>query len=381
MIERILSKTISERLFTGKAIILLGARQVGKTSLLKSVFQSNSDLLWFNADELDVQNLFQNTTATRLKAFFGTKKIIVIDEAQRIQDIGLRLKLITDSLPEYQLIVTGSSAFELANKLNEPLTGRKWEYQLFPISFAEMVKHHGLLEEKRLLPHRLVYGYYPEVITTLGAEEQVLKLLSDSFLYKDILMLDQIKKPDSLVKLLQALAYQVGSQVSYNELAQLTNLDAKTVEKYIVLLEQAFIVFRLGSFSRNLRNELKFTRKIYFYDNGIRNALINNYSQIENRLDAGALWENFAISERKKHLHYAGINTNVWFWRTKQQNEIDYLEERNGQLSAYEFKWNPTAKTKHPKIFLNAYNDAQFTVIHKDNIEEFVLNSNIAKTL
>lgn len=373
MIARILSQNISDKLFKGKAIILLGARQVGKTSLLKQLFQSPDDLLWLNADELDVQNMFQNASSTRLKALFGAKKIIVIDEAQRIPDIGLRLKLITDSLPEYQLVVTGSSAFELANKLNEPLTGRKWEYQLFPLSFAEMVQYHGLLNEKRLLPHRLIYGYYPEVVTSNGLEEQVLKLLSNSFLYKDILMLDQIKKPDGLVKLLQALAYQVGSLVSYNELAQLTNLDAKTVEKYIVLLEHTFIVFRLGSFSRNLRNELKFTRKIYFYDNGIRNALINNYSQIENRMDAGALWENFAISERKKHLHYAGINTNVWFWRTKQQNEIDYLEERNGQLSAFEFKWNPIAKSKLPKVFLNTYSDAQFTVIHKDNIEDFVL--------
>lgn len=375
MIKRILSDSITNKLFSGKAILLLGARQVGKTSLLKHIFLSNDDLLWLNADELDVQNLFENATSSRLRAYFGSKKIIVIDEAQRITDIGLRLKLITDSLPEYQLIVTGSSAFELSNKINEPLTGRKWEYQLFPISFSEMVTKHGLMEEKRLLPHRLIYGYYPEVVTSIGNEEQVLKLLSDSFLYKDILMLDQIKKPDSLVKLLQALSYQIGSQVSYNELAQLTNLDAKTVEKYIVLLEQAFIIFRLGSFSRNLRNELKFTRKIYFYDNGIRNALINNYAQIENRMDAGALWENFVVAERKKFLHYAGINSNVWFWRTKQQQEIDYLEERNGVLSAYEFKWNPAAKTKQPRVFLNAYPDARFNVIHKDNLEEFVLFS------
>jgi len=373
MIERILSQNITDRLYKGKAIILLGARQVGKTSLLRHLFQSRPDLLWLNADELDVQSLFQNVTSTRLKAIFGNKKVIVIDEAQRIHDIGLRLKLITDSLPEYQLVVTGSSAFDLANKLNEPLTGRKWEYQLFPLSFAEMVQHHGLIEEKRLLSHRLIYGYYPDVVTSVGDEEVVLKQLSDSFLYKDILMLDQVKKPDGLVRLLQALAYQVGSQVSYNELAQLTNMDAKTVEKYIILLEQAFVVFRLGSFSRNLRNELKFTRKIYFYDNGIRNALINSYSQIENRPDAGALWENFAISERKKYLHYSGINANVWFWRTKQQNEIDYLEERNGQLSAFEFKWNPQAKSRTPKLFLETYTDAQFTIIHSENFDRFVL--------
>jgi hypothetical protein len=373
MIQRFLSKIVENNLYKGKAVIILGARQVGKTTLIRQMFQNNPDLLWLNGDELDVQNLFRDMSSTRFKAIFGNKKIIVVDEAQQISEIGLRLKLITDMLPEYQLIVTGSSSFELANHLNEPLTGRKWEYNMFPLSFGEMVQHHGLLEEKRMIPHRLIYGYYPEVVMQQGNEEQVLRQLSNSYLYKDIFRLEQIKKPDSVIKLLQAIAFQVGSQVSYSELSQLCGLDAKTVEKYITVLEQSYIIFRLGSFSRNLRNELKFSRKIYFHDNGIRNMLISNLTQIENRNDTGALWENFIISERKKYLHYSMLWPNTWFWRTKQQNEIDYIEERNGKLTAYEFKWNPDSKFRTPVTFSNAYPDAEFSVIHKDNMEDFLL--------
>lgn len=373
MIERILKNTIKSKLFNKKAIILTGARQVGKTTLLTSVFDNQDEVLWLNGDEPDVQQLFENMSSTRLKAIFGTKKIIIIDEAQRIEDIGLRLKLITDSIPEVQLIATGSSAFELANKVNEPLTGRKWEYRMFPISFAEMVNHHGLLNEKRLIPHRMIYGYYPDVVVNQGNEKELLKQLSDSFLYKDILAWEQIQKPDKLIKLLQALAFQVGSQVSYNELGQLCGLDSKTVEKYIVLLEQTFVIFRLNSFSRNLRNELKSSKKIYFYDNGIRNAILANFNQIESRADIGALWENFVISERIKHLNYSGKWVNYWYWRTKEQKEIDFVEESDGQLMAYEFKWDPQAKTSSVKQFLNAYPNSEMKIIHRDNIEDFIL--------
>lgn len=372
MVVRELEKVIKKRLNTGKAIVILGARQVGKTTLLKSLFGSSNEVLWLNGDEMDVQSLFSAVSAVRLKAIFGNKKTVIIDEAQRIHDIGLRMKLITDQIPEVQLVVTGSSAFELANKLNEPLTGRKWEYKLYPISFGEMVQHHGLLEERRLLPHRMVYGYYPDVINHTGIEKEILKQLSDSYLYKDLLLLEQIKKPEGLIKLLQGLAFQVGAQVSYNELSQLCGLDAKTVEKYIVLLEQAFIIFRLGSFSRNLRTELKKSRKIYFYDNGIRNALIANFNQIENRTDTGALWENFLVSERIKHLAYAQKWVNYWYWRTKEQQEIDFIEETDGQLVAYEFKWNPLARVKKPASFTQAYPAAQFEVIHRDNFEIFL---------
>jgi hypothetical protein len=373
MIERSLEKIIRSRLRKGKVILLLGARQVGKTTLLKHIFQGEPDVLWLNGDEKDVQDLFLHGSSSRLKVFFGKKKTVIIDEAQRIQEIGLRLKLIADQIPDVQLVATGSSAFELANKLNEPLTGRKWEYKMYPLSFGEMVGHHGLLEEKRLLAHRLVYGYYPDVVGHTGSEREILKQLSDSFLFKDVLMLESIKKPEALLRLLQALAYQVGSQVSYNELSTITGLDTKTVEKYITVLEQVYVVFRLGSFSRNLRSELKKSRKIYFYDNGIRNALIANFSQVEVRTDIGSLWENFIISERKKFLEYEMKWTNNWYWRTKEQAEIDYLEESGGEITAYEFKWNPGAKYKPPRLFLNNYPGSICKVIHPDNMEDFLL--------
>jgi predicted AAA+ superfamily ATPase len=373
MITRILQDTIQKRLFKAKAIILMGARQVGKTTLLKTLFADKTEVMWLNGDELDVQLLFENISASRLKTIFGNKKIIIIDEAQRIPDVGLRLKLITDQIPEVQLIATGSSSFDLAGKVNEPLTGRKWEYKMYPITFEEMANHHGLLEEKRLIQHRMVYGYYPDVVNNQGDEKEILKQLSDSYLYKDLLILDQIKKPERLLKLLQALAFQIGSQVSYNELSQICSLDPKTIEKYVIMLEQTFIIFRLGSFSRNLRNELKTSRKIYFYDNGIRNALIANFNQIESRTDVGALWENFLISERIKHLHYSEKWTNYWYWRTKEQKEIDFIEESDGQITAYEFKWNPLAKFKTPKLFLSAYHNSKFKVIHNENFEAFLM--------
>jgi predicted AAA+ superfamily ATPase len=372
MVERFLEKIIQSKLGKGKAIILFGARQVGKTTLLKKIFENNTTVLWLNGDEKDVQDLMENSSSTRLKAFFGKKTTVIIDEAQRIREIGLRMKLITDHIPEVQLLATGSSAFELANKLNEPLTGRKWEYKMYPISFGEMVNHSSLLEEKRMIPHRLVYGYYPEIVNNVGSEKEILKQLSDSYLYKDVLLLDQIKKPEGLLKLLQAIAYQVGSQVSNNELSILTGLDAKTIEKYITILEQTYIIFRLGSFSRNLRSELKKSKKIYFYDNGIRNALIANFNHIENRTDVGALWENFLMSERKKYVEYNKIWSNIYYWRTKEQSEIDYLEEDGGVISAYEFKWNPNAKQKTPNLFLNNYPNSTFKIIHPNNIEEFL---------
>ena len=374
MIKRELQNIIESKLNKGKAIILIGARQVGKTTLLKSIFNKYDNLLWLNGDETDVQNLFRNISALRLKTIFGSKKIVVIDEAQRIENIGLsRLKLITDTMPEIQLLATGSSSFDLTNKVNEPLTGRKWEYKMFPLSFKEMVEHHGLLDEKRLLPHRQVFGYYPDVVNNPGDEKDILKQLSDSYLYKDILMWEQIKKPDKILRLLQALAYQVGSQVSYNELGQLCGISSKTVEKYIDLLEKTFIIFKLSSFRRNLRNELKNSKKIYFYDNGIRNAIISNQNQIENRQDVDALWENFLISERIKYLNYSNSWTNYWYWRTKEQNEIDFVEESNGKIMSYEFKWNPGSKIKKPKLFLSAYKTASFQVIHRDNFERFLL--------
>lgn len=373
MIERLLYKTIENKLFVGKIIILTGARQVGKTTLLKQLLQQKEGVLWLNGDELQVQNLFANASADRLLSEFSNSKIVILDEAQRIENIGLRLKLIADSDSEVQVIATGSSAFELANKVNEPLTGRKWEYQMFPLSFGEMVAHHGKLKEMRMLPRRIIYGYYPEVVTNDGNEVEILKLLTDAYLYKDILSWESIKHPDKLQTLLRALAYQVGSQVSYNELSQMCSMDSKTVERYINLLEQCYILFRLPSFSRNLRHELKSSRKIYFYDNGIRNALIADYRAPEVRQDVGALWENFVIAERMKSNEYYHRWVNRYFWRTKQQQEIDYLEEGGGKLHAYEMKWNPRAKASITKTFTDAYPNTDFQVITLDNIAVFLL--------
>lgn len=373
MVKRFLEAELKQKFNQAKAIILMGARQVGKTTLLKNIFENENDYIWLNADEQDVINLFENPNSLRLKQFFENKKFVIIDEAQRIPDVGLKLKLITDEISEIQLIATGSSSFELANSVNEPLTGRKWEFKMFPISFGEMVNHHGLLQEKRALNHRLVFGYYPDVINNVGKEKDVLKQLSDSFLFRDILMLDQIKKPEKIIKLLQALAYQVGSQVSYNEIGNMIGLDSKTIEKYILVLEQSFVIFRLSSFSRNLRNELKSSKKIYFYDNGIRNALIANFAIAENREDIGKLWENFLVSERIKKLNYQQLWKNYWFWRTKEQKEIDWLEESDGKLEAFEFKWNAKGNVKAPKQFADAYPKSEFNVINQDNYDAFLL--------
>ena len=373
MISRIIESNISPLLGGKKAIIIMGARQVGKSTLLQLLLSHRDDVVWMNGDDLDVQDLFANLTSTRLRAILGDKKFIVVDEAQRIADIGLRLKLITDQIPDVQVIATGSSSFELATKVNEPLTGRKREFKMFPLTFSEMVRHTQFLDEVRMIPHRMVYGYYPEVVSNPGDERAVLKELSDSYLYKDILSLDSINKPDKLVRLLKALALQIGSQVSYNELGTLIGLDSKTVERYVDILEKSFIVFRLGTFSRNQRNELKSTRKIYFWDLGIRNAVIGNLAQVESRTDVGELWENFVIAERLKQNIYAGSFAQSYFWRTRQQHEIDYVEEVDGQLHAFEFKWNERkAHCKCPDSFCTAYPDATFQVITPKNIEEFL---------
>ena len=374
MIHRILEEKIQPLLGGNKAIIVMGARQVGKSTLLNELLGENKNALWLNGDDIDVQNLFHEMSSTRMRALLGNNKFLVIDEAQRIPDIGLRIKLVTDQVSDVQVIATGSSSFELASKVNEPLTGRKREFKMFPLTFKEMVSNSNLLDELRMIPHRLVYGYYPEVVSNPGDEKNTLKELSDSYLYKDILSLDSISKPDKLVRLLKALALQIGSQISYNEIGNMISLDSKTVERYVDILEKSFIVFRLGSFSRNLRNELKASRKIYFWDLGIRNAIIGNLAQIENRTDAGELWENFAIAERLKQNAYQNSFAQSWFWRTQQQKEIDYIEEENGMIHAFEFKWNEhKARTKCPESFSTAYPDAFFQVITPKNIEEFLM--------
>jgi predicted AAA+ superfamily ATPase len=376
MINRTLKETISRHIKDNKAVIILGARQTGKTTLLKSIASELTDVMWLNADEPDILELFENATSTRLRAYFANYSYIFIDEAQRIKDVGIKLKLITDQLPEKKLFVSGSSAFELANQINEPLTGRKWEYHLFPVSFQELSNHNGLLEERRMLPHRLVFGCYPEVVENVGREKNILKQISDSYLYKDILNWQGLKKPEKLLKLLQALALQVGSEISYNELGKIVDLDNETVEKYIQLLEKTYVIFRLTAFSRNLRKELKRSRKIYFYDNGIRNALIANFSAIELRTDIGALWENFVLSERLKFTSYNQIWANRYFWRTQDQMEIDYIEERDGKIYAFEFKWNRKAKVRFSKSFLKAYPENETQIITPENYFDFISDPN-----
>lgn len=373
MIHRQLQPQTASLLGGDKAIIIMGARQVGKSTLLHKLFDGQNDVLWLNGDDPDVQTILSGITSTRLKVFIGNKKVVVIDEAQRIKDIGLKIKLITDQIPGVQVIATGSSSFELVNKVNESLTGRKREFRMFPLSYKEMVDATDIITEQRLIPHRLVYGYYPEAVTNPGDEREVLRELSTSYLYKDILQLDGIAKPDKLSTLIQALSRQIGNIISYRELSQLVGIDAKTIERYIDLLEKNYIVFRLGSFSRNLRNELKNGKKIYFYDTGIRNAVIGDFRPAELRDDLGALWENFVLSERMKQISYSRSFTNIRFWRTSEQKEIDIVEETDGQLSAVEIKWNPSkAKTKIPASFAAAYPEATFKVITPENAFEYI---------
>lgn len=373
MIERTLIKSLKAKIPFKKIIVIYGARQVGKTTLLNELFSDRQDVLWMNGDETSTLSFFDNFSVDRFLSIMGGKNTVVIDEAQNILNIGLKLKQIYDSHPEIQIVASGSSSFDLANKVNEPLTGRKRKYKLSPLSFQELVNHNGLFEEKKKLFSRLIFGSYPDVVTSVGEEREILENLASSYLYKDILLWENLKKSERLTKLLQVLALQIGSQVSYAEVGSLCGLDGKTVEKYIAILEQAFIIFRLPSFSRNLRNELKFSRKIYFYDNGIRNAIIGNFNDISLRGDAGALWENYMISERAKLNTYGQKYANTYFWRTKDMSEIDYLEEYDGNLHAFEFKWNARRHPSVPKSFSTAYPEASFTVVTPDNYESFLL--------
>jgi predicted AAA+ superfamily ATPase len=374
MVEREILSSIKRRFFQKKAILLVGPRQVGKTTLLKQIIEENnaSVSLFLNCDEPEILQMLTNASSTELKNIIGSKKIILIDEAQRVENIGITLKLITDNFSDIQLVVSGSSAFDLRNKLNEPLTGRKFEYKLYPFSTAELITATSYLEEKRVLEQRLIYGMYPDVVNHPSDAKKILMELSNSYLFRDILMYKDVRNPDILSKLLIALSLQIGTEVSYNELGRTISVKSETIERYIELLEKVFIIFRLQSFSRNLRNELKKSRKIYFYDNGIRNALIQNYKPLELRTDIGALWENFIVSERKKYIEYNDIYANTYFWRTHAHQEIDYIEERDGMLYAFELKWNENRKVKVPVSFTEAYPQHEFQCINRINYLEFI---------
>lgn len=369
MFTRTIENTIIEKINSGKAIIIVGARQVGKTTLLNEILK-DKNYLFLDADDPSTRSLLQSPTTEQIRTFISDYKYVFLDEAQRIPGIGLTLKIITDQFKGVQLFVSGSSSFDLGNELNEPLTGRKWEYELFPISWEEYENKIGFIKSEQQLENRLLYGLYPEVINNQGKERETLKNLVNSYLYRDILAFSDIRRPEVLEKLLQALALQVGSEVNYNELSQLVGINKVTVQKYIDILEKGYIVFRLNSFSRNIRNEIKQNRKIYFYDNGIRNMIIGNFNQLDLRVDKGALWENFLVSERRKQNLYKDTFAKMYFWRTKQQQEIDFVEENNGQIVGFEFKWN-IKKTKFPQNFMETYKAEGF-VIDRNNFREFV---------
>ncbi len=374
MIRRQLQDVIEARMFVGKAIIVIGARQVGKSTLFNMVLEGRKEsALQLNCDEPEVQEMLSAMNTQELKLLIGQNKILVIDEAQRVENIGMTLKRITDNFPDVQLLVTGSSSFELQNKLNEPLTGRKFEYHLFPLSTGELLNAQGLLSVKQTLESRLIFGSYPDIFNHQDDAKDLLYNLSNSYLYKDLLNLESVRRPALLGKLLTALALQVTSEVSYNELAQTVGTDNKTVEKYIDLLEKCFVIFKLNGFSRNLRTELKRAKKFYFYDNGIRNAILQNFAPLALRQDVGALWENFFISERIKANQYCGRYVNSYFWRTNQQQEIDYIEECDGQFSLFEMKWNPKrANTQFPNTFLTAYDVKEKAIVTPENWLEWV---------
>lgn len=370
-VEREISSSIEKDFFKGKVIVILGARQVGKSTLISMLPTCNANkTLWLDGENADVQQLFKNINSERLKQIAGDHKIVVIDEAQKIDGIGSILKLFADYCKDIQVIASGSSAFELRNSLNEPLTGRKFEFSLFPLSFQEMVHYTSLLEEIRQLPQRLIYGYYPEIVTHPQEAERRLRFLSESYLYKDIFLFKGLKKPEKMLELLKLLAWQIGSEVNYNELSKNLKLDNQTVESYIEMLVQAFVIYKLPAYHSNHRTELKKSKKIYFNDLGIRNALINDFRPIEIRNDAGALFENFVINEFRKQNEYEEIHANFYFWRNIDQREIDLILEKNGELKTVEIKWNTIKTPRLTKSFTNLYGETKFTVINRDNFFE-----------
>lgn len=369
MITRDLQKVIEDRCHNGKAIILIGARQVGKSTLFSEISKGiEGGVLSLNCDDPETRALLANANPSEIRLLIGNNKTVIVDEAQRVPGIGLTMKIITDNFKDVQLLVTGSSSFELHNRLEETLTGRKYEYHLYPVSTGELLRTGGLLMVRQTLEQRLVYGSYPEIVSNPGEAKELLMGIAGSYLYKDILSMEGIRKPALLEKLLVALALQVGSEVSYNEIGQTIGSDSKTVEKYIDLLEKCFIVFRLPALSRNMRTELKKSRKVFFFDNGIRNAVLQNFAPLSLRNDMGALWENFVISERVKKNHYEGRYPKYYFWRTTSQQEIDFIEEEDGIFNAFEMKWNPKrCNASLPPSFTNNYNVGSINVVTPEN--------------
>ena len=376
MIKRAIEERIHNALAKKKIVTIMGPRQVGKSTLAGAMIPEDANDLEINGDNTDVQTMFVNVDDTKMKVLIGNKNFLFIDEAQKIGNVGNMLKIVAEKFDDVKVIVTGSSAFKLAEAVNESLTGRKREFRLYPLSFKEMADETSVLEESRMIDHRLIYGYYPEVVTSPGDEKEVIKELIDSYLYKDVLEENEIAKQDKLVRLVQALAFQIGSTVSANELAGLVGVDAKTVERYIDILEKCYIIFTLPSYAKNQRNELKFARKIYFWDMGIRNGVIGNMAPVSLRSpeELGHMWENFLIAERIKRNDYAGRTfVQHYFWRTQQKKEVDLIEIEDGMMTGFEIKRKEGKRVGAPASFTAAYPDAHFECVTPSDLMSFLI--------
>ncbi len=372
-IERSLLSQIRNWLFQGKVLIIYGARQVGKTTLSKKILEDHPGSTYLNCEQNVVKELLESGNMERIRTNFGNSSLIVLDEAQKIKDIGSVLKLIHDTYPEIQLIATGSSSFELSGELSEALTGRNVKFTLYPISLEELRPYYTSIQLDEKLEEFMRFGMYPEIVQRPEIQKKVLlDEMAGDYLFKDVLKFENLKRPELLLNLLKALALQLGNEVSFRELSGLLKVSTETIQRYIELLEKSFVLFRLPSFSRNLRNELTRSHKYYFYDLGIRNSLLRNYLPLESRTDTGSLWENFCIIERMKSNQKIMRRASMYFWRTYQQKEIDLIEECEGKLEAFEFKWNPKANVKRPAEFLNAYNDSSFSIVHRQNYLDFL---------
>ena len=356
--------------------MLYGPRQVGKTTLVKDLLaESRMRSLFVNADEMVYREALASQSRQRLGEVLGDAELLVIDEAQRVAEIGLNLKILVDSFPQAAIIATGSASFDLANKISEPLTGRKLTFTLYPVSYGEIRNTFGAIEARAQLERWLVWGGYPEIVATENPvwRERLLGELTGAYLYRDILELEGVRRSDKLVDLLRLLAFQIGQEVSLAELARSLGLNRVTVERYLDLLEKVFVIFKVGGFSRNLRKEISKTARYYFYDNGVRNSLIQNFTPLAVRGDLGQLWENYLVVERRKANQIAGLAANTYFWRTHDQKEIDYVEERGGALYGYEFKWQSADIRKATRMeFITTYPAAELAVVNRENFEQFL---------
>lgn len=371
-VSRTINSQLEDQLFKGKVLILYGARRTGKTTLVKNLLTKFSEKsAYINCELQEYKDALSTTNSGLLAEFIGNRELIIFDEAQHIANIGLVLKVLVDTFPQVQFIATGSSSFELSGMVSEPLTGRSRQFLLLPFSLEEIGQSLNPIQIKANLPNFLRFGLYPQVFNTIGDDKiEELAEISSNYLYKDLFQFEQIKKPDLLFKLLAAIALQTGSESSLNELAQITGTNVHTVKRYLELLEKSFVIFRLNSFSRNLRKELAKSQKIYFYDVGIRNAVIRNFNEMNLRTDVGGLWENFCITERIKFNQNHRRFVNTYFWRTYDQKEIDYIEEKDGHLTCFEFKYAEGSKGKFPAEFSETYPNSSFKVITPANFFE-----------